>query len=246
MFAKRGFFGLVLAVTCATAGAQENMTGSFRASATSAEVFDLGMADAVKTIIAMDEEVQWQVFVPETYDPDRPPGVFVFIDPDGWGGMPDQYRQLFTNRNMIWIGANSSERNPDLIKTVLKAMMAQRYLDQKYAIDLSRVSVGSSGVGALVALNVQLKSGEFSGAIYINGSVYWDDGLLEDYDSLVRKPQVFIIGSGDKLWNQVRRDYDNYKKDGIENVELIYRSGTIRGWPEVEQMDEALAYLDAH
>jgi hypothetical protein len=245
MFAKRVLFGLVLAVTCATVGAQQNMTGSFRARATLAEVYDAATAEAYSTIIAKDEEVQWQLFVPETYDPERPPGVFIFIDPDGWGGMPDLYRQLFTSRNMIWIGARSNERNPDATRNMVKAMMAQRYLDQNYAVDLNRLNIGSSGDGARAVISVLLRSNDFNGAIYINGSAYWN-GLPDNFDSLLRKPQVFIIGSGDKLWDQVRRDYDNYKKDGIENVELIYRSGTIRGWPDVEQMDEALAYLDAH
>jgi hypothetical protein len=40
--------------------------------------------------------------------------------PDGWGGMPDQWRQVFDNSNLIWIGASPTSRNPSVIKQVCK------------------------------------------------------------------------------------------------------------------------------
>jgi hypothetical protein len=246
MSIRRALLAILVAATCTAALAQEHITGSFRAGATTAELFDPASAESLSNIVSEGEEVQWQVFVPESYDSDRPPGILIYLDPDGWGGMPDQYRQLFTNRNMIWIGAKSNQRKPDVSKTMLKAIMAQRFLDQNYAVDLNRLFIGSSGDEAYAALNVLLRANEFNGAIYINGSAYWNSGMPETFNFLVEKPHVFIIGSGDERWQQVRRDYENYKKDGIENVELIYRSGTIRDWPDIERMDEALAYLDAH
>lgn len=236
---------IMIAGSCPTAIAQEPMTGSFRTSHTTTEVFDPATAEGLSSIISIDEDVQWQVFVPETYDSDRPPGIFVFIDPDGWGGMPDQYRQLFTNRNMIWIGAKSNERKPEETKKMLQALMAKLVIDTNYSVDLSRLYVGSSGDDAYIAMHVLLRANEFKGAIYINGSAYWSGGKPDTFDYLVRKQHVFIIGTGDERWQTVRRDYDNYKNDGIENVKLIYRSGKITKWPEAEQMDEALALLDS-
>jgi hypothetical protein len=238
-------FGIVTLALCTTAIAQERETGSFRMSSNTTDVLGAAMAEGVTTFIALDEEVQWQVFVPETYDPSRPPGVFVFIDPDGWGGMPDQYRQLFTNRNMIWVGAKSNQRSPDVTTTMLTAMMAQRVIDQNYIVDLNRLFIGSGGDGALTVVNVLLRANEFNGAIYINGSAYWDGGKPDTFDYLMRKPHVFIIGSDDDNWARTRGHYENYKKDGIEKAELIRVKGKIRGWPETEQMDEALAILDA-
>jgi len=245
MSMKGVLLATIVTVATASAIAQQAMTSSFRISHTTDEIYDPATAEALSDIIPQDEEVQWQVFVPETYDPSKPPGVFVFVDPNGWGGMPDQYRQLFTNRNMIWIGGKSSQRNPEITRKMLKAIMAQRFIDQNYSVNLDRLYIGSSGDEAYTALNVLLRANEFNGAVYINGSAYWEGGLPETFDFLVRKPHAFIIGSGDKRWQSVRNDYDKYKQDGIKNVELIFRSGTIRNWPDVEQMDEALAYLDS-
>ncbi len=237
--------GIATTTICTTAIAQERETGSFRMSGNTTELLGEVMADAVKDHIAIDEELDWQVFVPETYNASRPPGVFVFVDPDGWGGMPDQYRQLFTNRNMIWVGAKSNQRSPNPTTRMLQAMMAKSIIDKNYMVDLNRLFVGSTGTGALTVVNVLLSANEFNGAIYINGSAYWAGGKPDRLGNLIRKPHVFIIGSDDDKWKQTRDDYEKYKKDGIEKATLMRVDGRIRGWPETEQMDEALAVLDA-
>ena len=79
----RVLLATILIAATISAIAQDKMTGSFRMSHTTVEVFDPATAEAVSTVIPQDEEVQWQVFVPETYDPSKPPGVFIFADPDG-------------------------------------------------------------------------------------------------------------------------------------------------------------------
>ena len=242
---KYFLFALVIAAASSAALAQEVMTGSFRMNQTPTDVFGAETAASISSVVGVDEELQWQVFVPGNYDRGRPPGIFVFVDPDGWGGMPDQYRLLFTNRNMIWIGASSNERNPGAAKTKLQALMAERLIDQNYAVNLNRLYIGSVGDGALTSVNVLLGANQYNGAIYINGSVYWSGGKPENLGDLARKHHAFIIGTGDDRWQSVRKDYDNYKKDGLENVKLFYRPGKINKWPEVEQMDEALAYLDS-
>ncbi|MGI9271580.1 MAG: hypothetical protein ACR2QT_07390 [Woeseiaceae bacterium] len=246
MLIKRVVLTVMFVAATSSAVAQQAMTGNFRISETTVELYDPATAEALSSLIAPDEEVQWQVFVPETYNPSNPPGVFVFADPDGWGGMPDQYRQLFSNRNLIWIGANSTQRNPEATRKMLKAIMALRFIDKSYSVNLNRTYIAGSEDETFTVINVMLQANEFNGALYINGSTYWDGGLPENFEFMVGEPHVFIIGTGDKRWETVRRHSEMYQKDGIANVELIYRSGRIRGWPDVEQMDEALAYLDAH
>lgn len=245
MQSKRILFVVMVAAIGSTAFAQEVLTGSFRMNQTSTDVFGAATAESYSSVIGVDEELQWQVFVPENYDPGRPPGIFVFVDSDGYGGMPDQYRQLFTNRNMIWIGASSNERSPSASKSMLQALMAERLIDSNYAVNLNRLYIGSDGDGALTVINVLLGANQYNGAIYINGSAYWHGGKPDNLGDLARKHHAFIIGSGDERWTTVRQDYDNYKKDGLKNVKLFYRPGTIRKWPDVEQLDEALAYLES-
>jgi hypothetical protein len=234
-----------LAATNSVVLAQEHLTGMFRLNHTTSEVLDPGTAQTLSEVIAVDEVLRWQVYVPESFNANRPPGVFVFVDPDGWGGMPDQWRQVFDNSNLIWIGASATSRNPSVIKQVWQAILAARAIEGSYPVDLNRMYIGSTGGGALVALNVLLAANNFMGAIYMSGSQYWGQIGPEKLVNLQRKRHVFITGSNDKAKTAVRRDYELYKRDGIENTKLIFETGRLPRMPEPKHMDEALRYLDS-
>ncbi len=248
MYTRRVLVTLILAAIAGAhtaVHAQEVLTGTFRLTHTTTEVVGPQMAEAIGEIIPIDEELQWQVYVPETYRPDRPPGVFVFIDPKGWGGIPDKWRRVFDGHNLIWIGAKMNERNPPQLKRVLTTRWSKDVLEANYAIDLNRLYVGSAGSSALTAVNVLLAANEFMGAVYISGSLYWGDDKPQTLDQLKRKHHVFITGTNDKAKSSVRRDYESYKKDGIENAKLIFETGRLREMPEPEHIDEAIRYLDS-
>ena len=179
------------AATLTSVQAQEVLTGMFRLSQTTTEVVGPQMAQALAEIIAIDEELQWQVYVPEPYRPDRPPGIFMFVDPH-------------------------------------------------------RLYIGSAGSGTLVAINVLLTRNTFAGGVYMSGSFHWGEQEPPELDQLQRKYHLFITGSNDKAKTAVRRDYESYKKDGIENAKLIFETGRLRNMPEPEHIDEAIRYLDSH
>jgi hypothetical protein len=128
--------------------------------------------------------LKWQVYVPQDYQRNRPPGVFVYINPDGWGGIPDQWKPVFAN--------------------------------------------------------------EFAGAAYISGSAFWGDRMPDRAEALRRKYHVFITGTDDKAKKAVRRDYESYKDDGVQNVKLIFENGRFGKIPSTQRIEEALRYLDSH
>jgi len=241
---------VALALICISAAnsavhAQEHLTGMFRLDHTSSEILGPGTAQAISKAVPVDEELQWQVYVPESFTTDRPPGVFVFIDPDGWGGMPDQWRQVFENSNLIWIGANATSRKPPAIKQVWQAILAAQAIEGSYPVDLNRLYIGSTGGGALIALNVLLSANNFTGAVYISGSHHWDQIKPEQLENLRRKRHVFITGTNDRAKVMVRRDYGLYKDDGIQYAKLIYETDRRITIPEPKHIDEALRYLDS-
>ena len=238
-------FCVGMAVAHSTTLAQDELTGMFRLSRTTTDILGAPTAQSLSEVAALDEQLQWQVYVPDNYQRSRPPGVFVFVDPDGWGGIPDQFRQLFMARNMIWIGLKRNNRRPTQGKMKLQAVLAARVIEQTYSVDLNRLYIGASGDSVVTAIDVLLTAGEFAGGIYIKGSFYWQDQRLPTVDNLQRKYHVFITGTNDKAKQTVRRDYQNYKKEGIENVKLIFDMDRIGDWPKPDQMDEALAYLDS-
>jgi hypothetical protein len=238
---------LIGAISCSSAvHAQSPLTGMFRLTHTTTEIVGPQSAQGLSEIIPVDEGLQWQVYVPENYQRQRPPGIFLFIDPNGWGGMPDELRSVFDQHNLIWIGAKVNERNPTEKKRIWASILGSRALQGEYAIDLNRLYVGSAGGRAITALNVLMSANEHSGAIFFKGSQYWHGGRPEGIENLRRKHYVFITGTNDKAKTAIRSDVERYKKDGFENLKLIFEMGTIGQTLNSEQMDEAIRYLDSH
>jgi hypothetical protein len=227
-----------------TATAQDELTGMFRLTRTTPAIVGQPTAEALSSVIPPNEELQWQVFVPEAYNRQKPPGIFVYIDPNGWGGIPDQWRATFEQQNMIWIGARQTGNNPSEAKLAWTAILAYRAIEQDYRVDLRRLYVGSSGDTAVHALNAMLAANEFTGAVYISGSMHWGTLDEEKLENLRRKRHVFITGSNDKAKSQVRKDYERYQNDGIENARLIFVERGPGETPNAEFVDEAIRYLD--
>jgi hypothetical protein len=237
---------LALLIAGAQVSAQEHMTGMFRISQTPIEVMGEQAALALDEKVPADEPLRWQVFVPETYNEARPPGVFVFLDPKGWGGLPDQWRSVITDHNLIWVGPNKNEPRQSMEKQIWHATMGLRAIEQQYAIDLNRVYIGSARETALASLNTQLSGNDFRGAIYMRGSVMWKTLPPDRLEMLQRKRHVFITGANDNAKARIRADYNSYKEAGINNAKLIFDTKRIGQLPDPDHMIEAIRYLDGN
>lgn len=227
------------------ANAQEQLTGMFRLTRQTTEIVEPALAEALDEVISKDEQLQWQVYVPDSYSPQRPAGLFVYIDPEGYGGMPDQWRQVFTNHNMIWVGINRTQRKTDEVRRVWQAILGSRAIEQDYAINLQRMYVGGSRGAVLTALNTMLTANEFSGAIYMRGSYHVPDLDPDKLEALQRKHHVFITGTNDKNKRQIRSDYEKYQEDGITGVKLIFDTKRLEDMPQPNHLDEAFRFLDS-
>jgi len=238
---------LIAAASCANTAvhAQEQLTGVFRLTRHITEIVDAATAEALDGIVSKDEQLQWQVYVPETYNPERPAGLFVYIDPDGYGRMPDQWQQVFARHNMIWVGVRRTQRKTSEIRRVWQAILGFRAIEKDYAIDLQRMYVGGSLRTAATALDTMLSANEFSGAIYIRGSFYTKDMSPDHLQAMQRKYHVFITGTNDEKKRQIQSDYQSYQKDGIANVKLIFDTKRLEAMPQAEHMDEAFAFFDS-
>ena len=225
--------------------AQGEPTGVFRMSYTTPEIVGEQSAQSLAEVFPTDEPLRWEVYVPYSYDPQRPTGVFVYSDPRDWGGMPDKWRDVFNQRNMIWVGANLSDRHATDLQRSWAAILGPRAIEKQYKIDLNRQYIGCEGDAANICLTVLLSSGDFVGAVYISGSRYWEGDPPPQIDTFRRKYEVYITGSNDKAQAGIRRDIESYKKDGVTNIKLIYRPEGLRGGPSAEDINEALTYLDS-
>ena len=228
------------------ATAQDHMTGMFRLSMTTAEISGEQTAQALSHILPPDEPLEWQVFVPHDFDSSRPPGVFVFLDANGWGGIPDAWMPVFSRRNLIWVGPRRTQRVNSAQQQALITIMSLRAIEARYPVDLNRLYIGSTGGHASTSVHAQLMANEFRGAVYIRGAAIWQDLEEERLALLQRKRHVFITGTNDEAKGEVRRIYEKYRSLGIENTKLIFAMRRLGAMPEPEQIEEALSFLDGY
>ncbi len=244
---NKNIFLATLICACAVAApavAQDQLIGMFRMTHTPLEVVGEEMALALSDSIPEDQRLKWQMYVPETYSAARPPGVFIFLDPNGYGGMPDQWRTVFENHNLIWVGPNTDNPRAGESARLWHAIFGLRAVEQEYAIDLNRVYIGAAGRSAVTALNVQLSANEIKGTVYMRTSAMWKSIAADRLEMLQRKRHVFITGTNDDAKARIRSDYESYREAGIAGVKLIFDTQRIGRLPDPDHMDDAIRFLD--
>ena len=59
-------------------------------------------------VLNPDEEINWKIYVPESYDPKKLAGLAVYVSPTPRGRMPRGWQPVFDERNLIWISADKA------------------------------------------------------------------------------------------------------------------------------------------
>jgi len=234
---------IALILVVPAASAQEYLTGMFRLTRPPAEIVEPDFAQALDQIIKKDEKLQWQIYVPEQYTPERPAGLFVYIDPDGHGRIPDSWTRVFDSHNVIWVGVRQTQRKPDSTRRIWHAILGARAMERDYVIDLQRMYVGGTQDTVPLAVSVMLTANEFGGGIYTRGSFFSPKLTPDHVEALQRKAHVFITGTNDDGKRQIQSDYKLYQQQGISRVHLIFDNQRIGNVGSPEQMDEAFGFL---
>ena len=77
-------------------------TGPLKLTMSPVEVLGPEAAYQMNHLMLADEMIDWRVYVPRDYSPQRPPGVLVWISSIDWGGIPDRWQMLMDKHNLIW------------------------------------------------------------------------------------------------------------------------------------------------
>ena len=224
--------------------AQETMTGMFRMTHTVGEILGDQMAQALDDTVPSDQQLQWQAFVPMSYDPSRPAGVFIYLDPNRYGGIPDVWMPVFERHNLIWVGPRVNERRQSGEKAIWHAVLGLRAVEGQYAVDLNRIYIGSARDTTATALKTALFANEIRGVVYIRGSAMWVTIGDDQLEQIQRKRHVFITGTNDEAKDQVRSHYEAHKDAGVEHAKLIFDTRRIEEVPKAEHIDAAIRFLD--
>jgi len=189
------------------------------------------------------------VFVPETYDPEKPIGLYIHISPGNNAYMPERYHGTMTE--LYCIGASpentgNDRHDPWRIARVLDLMVS---LKEDYNIDENRVFVGGFSGGALISiLTGMLYPDEFPGIVPTEHAMddsYWQKAFLwSDIDAMAANNQkwAFIVGTEHAPWffNTNINKWQNYRFKTRHRV--VPGMGHIQ--PPANELKTALIWVD--
>jgi hypothetical protein len=235
--------GLLLAYGSALAG--EIPLGEIRSSSTLVELLGAESARHLESVVDPDETIEWELYVPENYDPDTPAGLVVYVSPMDSGAIPGRWKSVMDDNNLIWIGANHSGNRVKAARRVSFALFAPVVAAGTYKIDESRVYLsGFSGGGRVASIIAPEYSHIFGGAIYICGVNFWGKRKPKQMEEVRENRYVFVTGRKDFNRTETRDVHRMYRRAGVNNVLLMDISGMDHTIPSAAKFAEAIIFLD--
>jgi len=235
----------VQAVNAADLEGTSVQTGEFSSRATVLELLGESSAQGYESVVSIDDPIQWQVYVPESYDPQKPAGLLVYISPSDSGQIPENWKSLMEQRNMIWIAADQSGNQSAVLSRITSALLATALVDRNYRIDEQRRYIsGFSGGGRVASMVATEYARLFRGAIYNCGVNFWGDNPTVSIDQLKQNRFVFITGDKDFNKADTRRVYGQYENAGLEQIKLMVIPFMGHRNPGSRDYGKAIAWLD--
>lgn len=210
------------------------------------ELLGMERGNTFKHIVPADKTLEWSAYIPQSYEPNVPLGLLVFINAGPSGRIPEEWKEIMDRRNLIWIGANNSGNNINTDLRVTYAVLAVVAIGKNNKIDPNRVYISGFSGGSRVASIVAIEyAGLFKGAIYNSGVNYWGKKRPPAYEDIKKNHYVFITGSKDFNLRNTRKVFKRYKRAGIPNIKLIYVPNMVHRNPDMGIYEEAVNYLDS-
>jgi predicted peptidase len=221
-------------------------TGYFRKSATTAELLGVDGASAIAEVLAPDEELKWQLYVPHSYDASKPAGAIVFVNrSDSWGGSSKSYNPVLEESNLIWAAPLGAGDKRPLNERMLRAMLTPNFLARNYTLDPSRIYIGGFVGGGYVATMLATSKPElFRGGVFVGGALAWEDNIPPAIAQIRKNRYVFVTGSNDVALDTMRRTAEAYRKAGVANSKLIVIPNARQEMPGPLYLREVLEFLN--
>jgi len=221
-------------------------TGEYRISSTLAQVAGESSARFAAEMLPPDEPISWQVYVPDAYRADNPPGLLVYISPSPSGEIPRGWGTVMDDHNLIWVAANGSGNSVMAGRRALFSVIAPTLIGKRYKIDRERIYLsGLSGGGRMASRVATDNAHLFKGAIYNSGADFWGREPPQRYEQIKQNNYVFITGTLDQALEPTKKVYKKYRKAGIENIKLMVIRNMTHENPSRFKFSEAITFLDS-
>jgi pimeloyl-ACP methyl ester carboxylesterase len=232
--------GLWLALLAVTFAHAEELTTS-ESNSTLNALFSPEEASKLSKTLPADQAVKFRVW----WSNDPNPGVMVFVSPTDSGKPPRGWLELLRQRRLSWVAADGFGNREPSAQRVLVALMGLSLAQRAGALDRKRVYIGGmSGGGRIASMTATRFPQMFSGALYIVGANFSmpDDAKLRQLAAANR--YVFITGNADFNHLDMRSVYSRYRKAGFDASLFMDIWGYAHEYPNVEQLGQAIAFLD--
>lgn len=240
MVVARGLL-VALVAFAAWAHAGELLVTSER-SATLSSLFAPEEIAAMETTLPPDQTVKFRVWWSEA----KNPGVLVFVSPTDSGEPPAGWLPLLQQKQLSWIAADGFGNLELIAQRMLVAVMGLSLAQRSAALDRKRIYIGGmSGGGRIASMTAPRFPEMFSGGLYIVGANFWmpDDVRLKQLAAANR--YVFITGERDFNRSDMKRVFSRYRSNGLNSSLLMDLPGYAHEYPNVEQLGQAIDFLDA-
>jgi predicted esterase len=203
----------------------------------------------------------FNVYVPEDYDPTGEPfGLVVWVSPFRDGAIPADFRPVFDERHLIWIGANDAGNERSILPRMGLALDAVASMALDYNIEPTRVLVsGLSGGGRVSSMLAVAYPDLFAGGFPIIGvNSYLRIRLESDPSRMVptfsrppretldrarTHPFVIMTGSGDFNREECRLTARAYEENGFTDMHFIDVHGMGHEMPSPGDFAKGLDFL---
>lgn len=239
-----------IAVGCNISAAQDIAadapTGSFGLSATTTDILGPDRAADFASVIAVDEAIEWEIVVPDNYDPQKPPWLLVYVSPSDSGRLPRGWLKLLKSHSLIWVAGNASGNRVPVARRITFAVLGSALVAERYELDERRVYLaGFSGGARVSGLAAAAYPTLFRGAIYIGGAELWgQQSRPDDLERMRQNRFVFLVGSEDANRAVARAVHSKYAQAGIGDLKMIVVRRMGHVLPESRFMSGALDFLD--
>jgi predicted peptidase len=217
-------FIITLLATVSIASAQSQKTGEFILKATPAEVLGVD-ANNFQSNIRSDENISWEVYVPENYDPSNPSGVMVYAGAPNDVRAPAGWMSVMRDKNLIWVAARKSGNGASIHQKKLLAMMSIPMIEKHYQINKDRIYI--TGDGRTASRTALQYPNMFDGAILM-GKNLWEDDAESKVKNALNNRYVFVSSESSAIAKGSRYAYNKFKKAGVENIDFLHIKGKHR------------------
>lgn len=230
----------LLALLAASSAHAEELTTS-ESSATLTSSFSAEEVSRLSKTLPADQVVKFRVW----WSGDPNPGVVVFVSPTDSGKPPKGWLELLQQKRLSWVAAEGFGNRQPSAQRVLVALMGLSLAQRSATPDRKRIYIGGmSGGGRIASMTAPRFPQMFSGGLYIVGANFWmpDDAKLKQLAAQNR--YVFITGNEDFNHMDMKSVYSRYRKKGLDASLLMDIPGYGHEYPDVEQLGQAIAFLD--